>query len=70
VGQGKHTDDGGNIRIPDHMKHRVNSVDCLIDTIYPGISTPNLPASYFSQHTVLSSLNVDVDALNKLVLAK
>jgi hypothetical protein len=70
VGQGKHTDDEGNIRLPDHMKCRVNSVDCLIDTIYPGISTPNLPPEYFSQCTVLSCLNVDVDALNKSVLEK
>jgi ATP-dependent exoDNAse (exonuclease V) alpha subunit len=70
VTQGKHTDDEGNIMIPSHMKCRVNSVDCLIDTIYPGISSGNLGLDYFSQRTILSSLNVDVDALNKLVLSK
>jgi hypothetical protein len=70
MGQGLHTDSEGNIMIPDHMKCRVNSVDCLIDTIYPGISSPNLGLGYFSQRTILSSLNVDVDALNKLVLSK
>jgi hypothetical protein len=70
VGQGLHTDSEGNILIPDHMKCRVNSVDCLIDTIYPGIRSPNLGQAYFSQRTVLSSLNVDVDALNKLVLER
>jgi hypothetical protein len=70
VGQGKHTDEGGIITLPDHMKCRVNTVDCLVDTIYPGISTPNLQNEYFSDHTVLSSLNVDVDSLNKSVLAR
>jgi ATP-dependent exoDNAse (exonuclease V) alpha subunit len=70
VGQGKHTDECGNITLPDHMKCRVNSVDCLIDTIYPGISHPDLQNQYFSDCTVLSSLNVDVDNLNKSVLAR
>jgi hypothetical protein len=71
VGQGKHTDEGGIISLPDHMKCRVNSIDSLIDTIYPGISTPNFQNTcYFSDHTVLSSLNVDVDSLNKSVLAR
>jgi hypothetical protein len=35
VGQGKHTDEGGIISLPDHIKCRVNSIDSLIDTIYP-----------------------------------
>jgi hypothetical protein len=70
VGQGLHTDGEGNILIPDHMKCRVNSVGCLIETIYPGIRSANLGQTYFSQRTILSSLNVDVDALNKLVLSK
>jgi hypothetical protein len=43
VGQGKHTSSEGSIiSLPDHMKCRENTVDCLIDTIYPGISTGNL----------------------------
>jgi ATP-dependent DNA helicase PIF1 len=50
------------------MKCRENTVDCLIDTIYPGISTPNLAPQYFSECTVLSSLNVVVDTLNKSAL--
>src|SRR5882757_7180880 len=70
VGQGKHTDEDGNISLPDHFRCRENTVASLIDTIYPGISTPNLPSSYFSERTVLSTLNADVDSLNKLVLEK
>ena len=74
VGQGKHTDEGCNILLPDYMKCRENTVDCLIDTIYPGISTLMISighlAMYFSERTVLSTLNVDVDSLNKSVLSQ
>jgi hypothetical protein len=70
VGQGKHTDEGCNISLPDHFKCRENTIASLIDTIYPGISTPNLPTQYFSERTVLSTLNADVDSLNKYVLSK
>jgi ATP-dependent DNA helicase PIF1 len=71
VGQGKHTSsEGSMISLPDHMKCRENTVDCLIDTIYPGISTGILSANYFSERTILSSLNVDVDSLNMSVLSK
>jgi hypothetical protein len=70
VGQGKHTDEGCNISLPDHLRCRENTVASLIDTIYPGISTPNLPNQYFSEHAVLSILNADVDSLNKYVLGK
>ena len=65
-----HTDENGNMKVPDHMNCTVNSVDCLLDTIYPGLDAPGLTPEYFSEHTVLSSLNVDVDALNKLALEK
>ena len=70
VGQGMHTDEDGNILVPDHMKCRVNSVDCLLDTIYPGMEAPELRAEYFSERTILSSLNVDVDALNRSALGR
>ena len=54
------------------MKCRENTVGSLIDTIYPEISTLNVFIehlfNYFSEHTVLSTLNVDVDSLNKTVL--
>ena len=72
AGQGKHTSfEGSIIKVPDHMKcMEKNTVDCLLDTIYPGIRNGNLSANYFSEHTILFSLNVDVDSLNKSVLSK
>jgi len=68
VGQGKHTDEESNISLPEHFKCQENSVDSLIHTIYPGIYAPNRPPQYFSERTILSSKNNDVDALNQTVL--
>jgi hypothetical protein len=64
VGQGKHIDQQSTISLPDHFKCRENTVASLIDTIYPGITTSNLPLQYFAEHTILSSLNSDIDSLN------
>jgi len=69
VGQGKHTDQQSNISLPAHFKCRENTVDSLIDSIYPGISTPH-PPQYFADCTILSSLNSDVDSLNKKALER
>jgi hypothetical protein len=71
VGQGKHTDEGGNITLPGHFKCHENTVASLIDTIYPRISTylPN-PEQYFSERTILSCVNTEVDSLNAEVLKK
>ena len=65
VDQGLHTDNRGFIFLPDHF-----TIGSLIDTIYPGISTLHLPNQYFSECIVLSTLNADVDSLNKCVLEK
>ena len=74
VGQGKHTDEACNITLPGFMKCRENTVECLIDSIYPGISSLMISidhlANYFSKRTVLSTLNVDVDSLNQSVLSQ
>ena len=67
VGKGKHTDQQSNISLPAHFKCRENTVDSLIDSIYPGITTPH-PPQYFADRTILSSLNSDVDSLNKKAL--
>ncbi|KAH9982997.1 hypothetical protein BJV77DRAFT_954750, partial [Russula vinacea] len=45
-----------------------NTVASLINTIYPGIHTPNHPDQYFSERTILSSTNNEVDTLNTAVL--
>ena len=72
VGQGKHTDREGNISLPGNFKCPENTVNSLIDTIYPGISTFNHPdpEQYFSERTILSCLNAEMDSLNAKVLSK
>jgi hypothetical protein len=70
IGQGKHIDQQGNTPLPHNFRCDENTVGSLIDTIYPGIHTPNLPPEYFSQRTILSCLNDDVDSLNTNVLEK
>ncbi len=68
VGQGKHTDPQSNISLPAYFKCRENTVRSLIDTIYPGLNTPNHPFQYFAERSILSSLNSDVDSLNRMAL--
>jgi hypothetical protein len=68
VGHGKHTDKAFNISLPDQFKCRENTVSSLIDTIYPDIHIPDHPSQYFSERIILSPMNKDVNALNKIVL--
>ena len=68
VGQGKHTDEGCFISLPEHMRCRENTVASLIESIYPGIQRANLPEGYFSERTILCGVNNDVDTLNHKVL--
>ena len=70
VGQGKHTDDGGSISLPEHFKCSENTVESLINTIYPDIHTVGLSNDYFSDQTILCGINNDVDDFNKEVLEK
>lgn len=70
VGHGQHTDEDCTITLPEHFMCRENTVDSLIDTIYPGITALHHPDSYFSEHTILSGLNFDVDSLNKAILQR
>ena len=68
VGHGKHTDEASNISLPDQFKCRENTVSSLIDAIYPNIDTPDHSNQYFSERIILSSMNKDVNALNKTIL--
>jgi hypothetical protein len=70
VGQGMHTDDNSNISLLSQFHCRENSVASLIDTIYPGLTRPNLSAEYFADYTILCCLNKDVDKMNHKVLQK
>ena len=70
VGHGLHTDENCNIRLPECFLCRENTVDSLIDTIYPGITAPHHPDLYFSERTILSGLNSDVESLNEAILER
>jgi hypothetical protein len=68
VGHGKHTDFDANIKLPDSFKCRENSVKALIDQVYPDVHTHH-PDSWFSERTILSARNDDVDSLNEAILS-
>ena len=46
-----------------------NSINHIIDHIYPGVVAPQSDG-YFSDHTMLSARNDDMDEINQLVLSK
>jgi ATP-dependent DNA helicase PIF1 len=69
VGHGRHTDDAGNIQIPPNFSCQENSTASLINAIYPAIHDPIQHSDqYFSERTILSSRNDDVDDLNAAIL--
>jgi hypothetical protein len=68
VEEGKHTDDQTIIPLPDYFKCRENTVPSLIEAIYPRIRTGNQTPEYFAERTILSSLNSEVDSMNKELL--
>jgi hypothetical protein len=65
-----HTDDSCNITLPDHFHCAENTVDSLIDTIYPNIHIPGHSDQYFSERIILSTMNERVNRLNETVLTK
>jgi len=69
VGVGQALDDAGNITLPAGMKCG-NTVDDLINAIYPGIGIEHKPDQFFLDCTILSCKNDDVDDLNQTMLAK
>jgi ATP-dependent DNA helicase PIF1 len=68
MGKGMHTDNDFNILLPNLYHCRENTVASLIETIYPGITRPNLSAEYFAECTILCYLNKDIDIMNHKVL--
>ena len=71
IGHGKHTDETGNIKLPDHFKCTENTVESLISNIYPGVNDlPHPPDHYFAQRTILTSRNDDVDDINEKMLSE
>ena len=69
VGHGLHTDELNRINLPPSLRLEENTVQALINHIYPGLSQlqPSLH-QYFSDRMILSSRNDDVDDLNSLML--
>jgi len=71
VGQGKHTDPVGNVTLLPEMSLPSNSVDALINYIYPGIQQlPHPPDHFFAERAILSARNDDVDSFNSMILNK
>ena len=69
IGGGKHTNANGSITLPDHFKCPENTLDSLIEIIYPNINQlPLPPDNYFAKRTILSSRNDDVDSINESIL--
>ena len=68
VGHGDFTDASDNITLPDHFHCPENTVQSLIDTIYPGVSATPQPDQYYADRTILCSRNDDVHELNKKIL--
>ena len=65
VGHGDLTDTSDNITLPNHFHCPENTVQSLIDTIYPGVGTNTQPDQYYADRTILCSRNDDVYELNK-----
>ena len=68
VGHGDFTDPSDNITLPNHFHCPENTVQSLIDTIYPGVGTNPQPDQYYADRTILCSRNDDVHELNKKIL--
>ncbi|RPD53308.1 hypothetical protein L226DRAFT_426661, partial [Lentinus tigrinus ALCF2SS1-7] len=47
-----------------------NSVDGLIEALYPEIEVPGKPDEYFLERTILSAKNEAFDDLNQAILDK
>jgi hypothetical protein len=68
VDKGMHTDNNSNILLPNLYHCRENTAASLIETIYSGITRPNLSVEYFAKRTILYYPNKDVDTMNHKVL--
>ena len=71
IGHGKNTDSDGNVLLPTEFYCAQNTVQNLINEIYPNIQTAHClphPDQYFSERAILSARNADVNALNQTIL--
>jgi len=71
VGAGHQLGPNASITLPPSMRLSENTVDSLINTIYPHVAdAQGNPDQYFLERTILSSKNDAVDDLNSAVLEK
>jgi len=70
VGHGGHTDDSSNITLPPHFHCAENTLDSLLDAIYPNVHMPGNSDQYFSERIILSTMNKTVNELNETVLER
>jgi len=71
VGHGRLTDSDANVLIPDDFCCSQNTVESLIEEVYPNIDMAQggyLPHEFFSDHAILSARNSDVITLNDIIL--
>ena len=71
VGHGRLTDAENNVDIPPEFCCPENTVESLIDQIYPNIGAalhPPCPDQFYSERAILSARNADVSSLNDTVL--
>jgi ATP-dependent DNA helicase PIF1 len=68
IGDGQNSPDG-KVHFPESMKCTPNTVQGLIDALYPNIQIPGIPGDqYFLERTILAPKNEDVHAINAEVL--
>jgi hypothetical protein len=68
VGAGDDLTPDKTIQLPDNMRLPDNSVQGLINAIYPDIDQPNKEDKFFLERTILSATNDKVDHLNHVIL--
>ena len=68
VGNGIDLAEDNSIHFPEHMKCPENTLDSLIQAIYPDLATRVLEDAFFLERTILSSRNDDVAEVNEKVL--
>ena len=68
VGAGSHLPSDKSIFLPPNMCLPQNSIEGLINAIYPGIDQGNMSDQFFLEHTILFSKNDAVDQLNQMIL--
>ena len=69
VGHRNHTDAEADLILPNHFKCISNTLESLVQTIYPGITDlPHPPDQQFTKWTILSACNDDVHDINTQIL--